>query len=89
MDGNMASARTVSETLVDPVCGMAVSPESKDIVSSHKGKAYYFCSEGCRKAFEKNPEQFVKPKGVVARFIHRMAKSNEDLFGSKGPRCCR
>jgi len=24
------------------------------------GKAYYFCSESCKKQFEKNPNKFVK-----------------------------
>lgn len=44
---------------VDPVCGMTVDPATAAAKSEYKGKTYYFCSEGCRKAFEANPEQYL------------------------------
>ncbi len=43
----------------DPVCGMAVDPKTAAGKSEHKGKTYYFCSIGCRKAFDKEPEKYV------------------------------
>lgn len=43
----------------DPVCGMTVDPETAAGKAEYKGKTYYFCSEGCRKAFEENPERYV------------------------------
>jgi YHS domain-containing protein len=30
--------------VVDPVCGMEVSPASTNLVSTHKGRRYYFCA---------------------------------------------
>ncbi len=44
----------------DPVCGMSVDEETAKWTSEYKGKTYYFCNEGCKKAFEKAPERYVK-----------------------------
>jgi YHS domain-containing protein len=27
--------------------------------SEYKGKKYYFCSVGCKRAFDKNPEKYL------------------------------
>jgi P-type Cu+ transporter len=45
---------------VDPVCGMAVDPATAKGTSSHAGQTFYFCAEGCRRAFEKNPASFLQ-----------------------------
>ncbi len=44
---------------VDPVCGMRVSPETAAASLEHEGVTYYFCSAGCRTAFELKPEAFL------------------------------
>lgn len=44
----------------DPVCGMEVNEKAVKWKSIYAGKTYYFCAEGCKKAFDKNPKQFVK-----------------------------
>jgi YHS domain-containing protein len=72
----------------DPVCGMMVNPASNRLVSSHKGRTYRFCAESCLEAFEKHPDRYLKEKGVFRRWLDRMAKSNQESFGSKGPSCC-
>jgi YHS domain-containing protein len=28
---------------------------------THEGKTYYFCSEGCKAAFQRTPARFVSP----------------------------
>ncbi|MFQ5832555.1 MAG: YHS domain-containing protein [Candidatus Thorarchaeota archaeon] len=43
----------------DPVCGMTVDEKSSKYKSEHKGKTYYFCMKGCKKAFDSNPEHFL------------------------------
>ncbi|GAA4154195.1 hypothetical protein GCM10022286_01430 [Gryllotalpicola daejeonensis] len=43
----------------DPVCGMTVSPETAAASFEHEGETYYFCSRGCRTAFELKPEAFL------------------------------
>ncbi|MDT7876872.1 YHS domain-containing protein [Sulfolobaceae archaeon RB850M] len=48
-----------------PVCGMEVE-ESTPFKTLYKGKIYYFCSSGCKSAFEKNPELYLTkgPQGM-------------------------
>ena len=44
----------------DPVCGMSVDEKSADATSSYKGKTYYFCSDECKKTFDKQPDTYAK-----------------------------
>lgn len=53
----------MTDTIKDPVCGMDVTPESAAAKSEYKGKTYYFCSPGCKKAFDTNPEKYVGKSG--------------------------
>ena len=46
---------------IDPVCGMEVDERSAQFRSVYKGKTYYFCAAGCKKAFDQNPEMYVEP----------------------------
>ena len=45
---------------IDPVCGMTVVEGKEAAKSDYKGTTYYFCSRGCKVAFDKNPENFLK-----------------------------
>jgi YHS domain-containing protein len=45
----------------DLICGMQVDEESAAGTSEYKGETYYFCSPGCKAAFEKEPEKYVNP----------------------------
>ena len=38
---------------VDPVCGMTVAATAASFPFEHEGVTYYFCSVGCRSAFER------------------------------------
>jgi len=44
----------------DPVCGMEVDEKKAAATSKRKGKTYYFCAPGCKKAFDRNPEKYLK-----------------------------
>jgi YHS domain-containing protein len=44
----------------DPVCGMSVDPTKAAGKSEYKGKTYYFCAQGCKSAFDKDPEKYLK-----------------------------
>ncbi|MBI4476146.1 MAG: heavy metal translocating P-type ATPase [Acidobacteria bacterium] len=48
-----------SAGVVDPVCGMTVSPENAAGHADYHGHTYYFCSPGCLERFRRNPAQFV------------------------------
>jgi YHS domain-containing protein len=41
---------------IDPICGMGY--EEGFIHYSHGGKDYFFCAEGCLKAFKETPDQY-------------------------------
>jgi YHS domain-containing protein len=50
----------VSEMAIDPVCRMEVEPETAAAQAEYKGNTYYFCARGCKAAFEKDPEKYLK-----------------------------
>jgi YHS domain-containing protein len=54
----------------DPVCGMMVDPTSAAGKSEYKGKTYYFCSAGCKKEFDQDPEKFLK-SGATGHMPHQ------------------
>jgi Cu+-exporting ATPase len=49
----------MSNTFIDPVCGMDIDPATAAGKSEYNGQTYYFCSLGCKKAFDENPEKYL------------------------------
>ena len=47
-----------SDLLVDPVCGMRVTPSDSASTRKYDGTTYWFCCEGCAERFEKDPASF-------------------------------
>lgn len=45
-------------TAIDPVCGMEVDPATAAGVSTYQGTTYYFCSTGCKRRFDNDPQSF-------------------------------
>jgi xanthine dehydrogenase accessory factor len=45
-------------TAVDPVCGMTVAADASGRPYEYEGTTYYFCSAGCRSAFETDPSAY-------------------------------
>ena len=45
---------------IDPVCGMQVDEKTAQFKTEYKGNTYYFCSPGCKKSFESEPEKYLK-----------------------------
>ena len=63
-------AHTTELEVVDPVCGMTISPADSVGEVEHAGHTYYFCNESCLERFKENPEAFVDPapaRGAVRR----------------------
>jgi YHS domain-containing protein len=44
----------------DPVCSMEVDEEKAPAKTDYKAQTYYFCAPGCRVAFEKDPEKYLR-----------------------------
>ncbi|MGD2101540.1 MAG: XdhC family protein [Acidimicrobiia bacterium] len=70
--GELAAARhdTAADadaptTAIDPVCGMTVAADESSRPYTYEGTTYYFCAPGCRTAFEKDPESFIKEAALA------------------------
>ena len=60
--------QTTADTAKDPVCGMSVKTAEAKYTYEYKGAKYYFCSQGCKDAFAKEPEKYLaasKPAGMM------------------------
>jgi uncharacterized protein len=59
----------------DPVCGMSVDPATAKEKAEYLGTTHYFCSAGCRSAFDKNPARYttqvmqVEPAGQLSHSL--------------------
>ncbi len=49
----------MATSVKDPVCGMDIDPMTAAGKSEYKGQTYYFCSLGCKKSFDKEPEKYI------------------------------
>jgi xanthine dehydrogenase accessory factor len=54
----LPSWRPAAEQAVDPVCGMNVEAADSTPVT-YEGVTYWFCSAGCRRRFQAEPERFM------------------------------
>ena len=89
------TTKPMTEPIIDPVCGMKVDVNETDLVATYQGQDYYFCAEACRRSFEKDPQGYLEarhvkckePKTWWGRYLERVAKANEKLFGGR-PYCC-
>ena len=49
--------------MIDPVCGMEVTPEDAVGSYEYQGQQYYFCNESCLERFRDDPASFLVPEG--------------------------
>jgi YHS domain-containing protein len=62
---------TIRRGATDPVCGMRVDRRATQHIAHHAGRSYFFCSAGCRAAFEAAPDLYAQDRRTL-RF-HREA----------------
>ena len=84
----MKVSKSPKNNVIDPVCGMTVDSNHRGILATYAGCTYYFCAEGCRKAFEANPEKYLHAihphrKGWWGRYLDRLEKAT----GGKSMQC--
>ena len=48
------------EKVKDLVCGMMIDPKTAAATSEYEGETYYFCARGCKVAFDKDPQKYIK-----------------------------
>ena len=61
--GHGETTAPAKDHVIDPVCGMMVDIHAGKPTYEDEGHTYYFCSEGCRIKFAKEPERFLDKKG--------------------------
>jgi YHS domain-containing protein len=84
------STKALRNAVIDPVCRMEVNPGQTRLLAIYQGHTYWFCSKGCRTAFEINPVKYLeaKPgnrKGWFRRYLERRTKVDGEQFGSVDP----
>jgi xanthine dehydrogenase accessory factor len=58
-DWRTTAATAASEgKFINPVCGMAVSTANPKHIEKYEGVSYYFCCDGCRDTFLKDPAKY-------------------------------
>lgn len=60
----------MANTVHDPVCHMDIDPATAAGQSEYKGQTYYFCSLGCKKSFDKEPEKYVSASSSEQEHHH-------------------
>ena len=55
------------ETSKDPICGMSVKISGAKYTAEYQGKTYYFCSEGCKAEFLKDPAKYAAPAAEITK----------------------
>ncbi len=43
----------------DPVCGMEVDKKKAAATLVYGDQTFYFCTEACKRAFEKDPQKYI------------------------------
>ena len=89
-------AQQVEQEVIDPVCGMTISPADAVGEVEHRGHTYYFCNDSCLERFKANPEEFVGPGAGAQRAASQAAADPEAEYTcpmhpeirQKGPGSC-
>lgn len=74
------------QSIIDPVCFMTLNKNNNCPSLTYKFRTYYFCAESCLKAFEKDPERYLKrppKKGLWRRYLERLERAT----GGKSMNC--
>jgi Cu+-exporting ATPase len=78
--------------VLDPVCGMTISPEGAVGHVDHKGSTYYFCSQSCVDRFRATPHAFLGERPAVAATPADMAREYtcpmDPEVRQRGPGAC-
>jgi len=61
--------KPVADSVIDPVCGMSVSPATAPACREHAGKNYFFCCNHCAEKFAANPGQYLAPKPATSGLV--------------------
>jgi YHS domain-containing protein len=78
----VAAQQKSDDKAVDPVCGMTVVKAAAKATFEYKGTKYYFCSTGCKDAFAKDPEKYLK-KETGQKEVHDVLMPAPGMMGHR------
>jgi Cu+-exporting ATPase len=61
--------RPKPHTVIDPVCGMYVDPQTAHGSAEHAGKRYFFCSQSCVERFKADPENYLAANTSAGQLV--------------------
>lgn len=64
---NTPDVKQAAVSVVDPVCGMTVNPDTTELKSTYQGGTYYFCSLHCLSKFDADPRQALAQSGAQSQ----------------------
>jgi YHS domain-containing protein len=64
-----AVALPTAQAVHDPVCHMDIEADDAAGSIERDGLTYYFCSEACRDAFEREPERIIEAERSYAHTV--------------------
>ncbi|HVH28388.1 MAG TPA: heavy metal translocating P-type ATPase [Vicinamibacterales bacterium] len=78
--------------VLDPVCGMTISPDDAVGHIDHKGHTYYFCSQSCVDRFRATPDVFLEQRPATPASTAEMGREYtcpmDPEVRQKGPGAC-
>src|SRR3974377_1748725 len=85
MEMDQGKHSNLQTSVIDPVCGMTVNPATSRFKTTHNGKEYFFCCQGCLDKFGADPEKILAgpPKAMV---MPRVSGSGLVSLGAPVPR---
>ena len=78
--------KETEDKMKDPVCGMTVDPARAAGTSDYKGVAYAFCSTGCKRKFDAEPDLYAKKENSCCS--PAMQTSADAQAGNTMTSCC-
>ncbi|MFO0593562.1 MAG: heavy metal translocating P-type ATPase, partial [Polyangiaceae bacterium] len=67
-----ASTAAAPSKAIDPVCGMEVDPATAEEKAEHAGQTYFFCCDGCKEMFVKEPAKYLASSANGAHTMQGM-----------------
>ena len=61
-ESNTISSTFQDEFFINPVCNVPVSKTNPKHIIEYEGEKVFFCCDGCKNTFEKNPTQYISNK---------------------------
>lgn len=71
----------------DPICGMDIDEKDVNVMLHLHHETFYFCSEECKEAFEKEIGLLKSDERIWNRFLTWLAHGGGKAFGGKPPKC--